>query len=339
MANQRAAGQRMLPDMTSAPRTTIATPESEYIRQMMALQDAARLRGLLGSNFDQFNPQTFFEGMERDRLARQPLESERAAYMRRAQLEQDRLASQTNEVAANPEPAEYDGFVDSGTGERGYMGFKYMPVSMDVPVNTTEYLQRDRADGEIPESETPIIEEESSGYDGFVDSGTGERGYMGFKYMPAPMDVPVNTAYVPPAPVNTAYMPPAPVNTAYMPPPQAAPVNTAYMPPPQAAPVNTAYMPPASVNTAYNAPIRRPSNSTSMRFNPQALPTTPSYGVSTPSYGMSNATTAPTYRGQATGQPSYSPKQAGKYNVDGTRLRNTGGLFNDLNAFFGRPQT
>ena len=66
----------------------------------------------------------------------------------------------------------------------------------------------------------------------------------------------------------------------------------------------------------------------------------PTYGMSsTPSYGMSNAqTTTPTYGGQIR-EPSFSPNQAGKYKVDGPRLKNTGGLFNDLNAFFGRPQT
>jgi hypothetical protein len=177
--------------------------------------------------------------------------------------------------------------------------------------------------------ESAVIEGDPE-YDGFVDSGTGERGYMGFKYMPSPMD--------------------APANTAYMPPPQAAPVNTAYMPPPTAAPVNTAYMPPAPVNTTYNAPLRRSPSSASTGFNPQAAPTNTAYMPSSaPSYGMSNATTptygmstptygmakAPTYREQA----SYSPNQAGKYKVDGPRIRNTGGLFNDLNAFFGRPQT
>jgi hypothetical protein len=96
-----------------------------------------------------------------------------------------------------------------------------------------------------------------------------------------------------------------------MPSRKTARTNTAYMPPLQAASSNTAYMP--ATNTAY-------------------VPST----IQT--YGMSNATTTPTYAGQMK-EPSYSPKQAGKYNVDGTRLRNTGGLFNDLNAFFGRPQT
>ena len=158
---------------------------------------------------------------------------------------------------------------------------------------------------------------------------------MGFKYMPAPMDAPVNTAYMPPAPVNTAYMPP-----------------------PQAAPINTAYMPPAPANTTYKVPFRRSPSSTSTGFNSQPLPvaTNPSYGSplqAAPAYGVSNATTTPSYGSPLQAAPaygtsnasiygersSYSPKQAGKYNVDGTRLRNTGGLFNDLNAFFGRPQT
>ena len=164
-------------------------------------------------------------------------------------------------------------------------------------------------------------------YDGFVDSGTGQRGYLDFKYMPTPMDqaAPVamaSTAYNAPPVANTAYMPPptdAPVNTAYNAPPVA---NTAYMPSRRTVPVDTTYRPPASANTTY-----MPSSA-------------PTYGMSsTPSYGMSNAqTTTPTYGGQIR-EPSYSPNQAGKYKVDGPRLKNTGGLFNDLNAFFGRPQT
>jgi len=106
-----------------------------------------------------------------------------------------------------------------------------------------------------------------------------------------------------------------------MPPPTDAPVNTAYMPSRRTVPVDTTYRPPASANTTY-----MPSSA-------------PTYGMSsTPSYSMSNAqTTTPTYGGQIR-EPSYSPNQTGKYKVDGPRLKNTGGLFNDLNAFFGRPQ-
>lgn len=151
-------------------------------------------------------------------------------------------------------------------------------------------------------------------YDGFVDSGTGQRGYLDFKYMPTPMDTSVAMAQAAPPVASTAYMPP----------PTAAPVNTAYMPSRRTVPVDTTYRPPASANTTY-----MPSSS-------------PSYGMSTtPTYNMSTSTT-PTYGTSSGGQmrePSYSPNQAGKYKVDGPRLRNTGGLFNDLNAFFGRPQT
>ena len=171
-------------------------------------------------------------------------------------------------------------------------------------------------------------------YDGFVDSGTGQRGFMGDKYMPTPMDTSVamaqaappvaNTAYNAPLVANTAYNAPPVANTAYMPPPTDAPVNTAYMPSRRTVPVDTTYRPPTSANTTY-----MPSPS-------------PSYGMSTtPTYNMSTSTT-PTYGTSNGGQirePSYSPNQAGKYKVDGPRLRNTGGLFNDLNAFFGRPQT
>ena len=169
-------------------------------------------------------------------------------------------------------------------------------------------------------------------YDGFVDSGTGRRGYLDFKYMPTPMDTSVamaqaappvaNTAYNAPPVANTAYNAPPVANTAYMPPPTDAPVNTAYMPSRRTVPVDTTYRPPASANTTY-----MPSPS-------------PTYGMSTtPTYNMSNAqTTTPSY-GRQIREPSYSPNQAGKYNVDGPRLKNTGGLFNDLNAFFGRPQT
>jgi hypothetical protein len=167
-------------------------------------------------------------------------------------------------------------------------------------------------------------------YDGFVDSGTGRRGYLDFKYMPTPMDTSVTMAQAAPVTMaSTAYNAPPVANTAYMPPPTDAPVNTAYNAPPAA---NTAYMPSrrtVPVDTTYRPPATT--------YMPSPAPT---YGMSsTPSYGMSNAqTTTPTYGGQIR-EPSFSPNQAGKYKVDGPRLKNTGGLFNDLNAFFGRPQT
>jgi hypothetical protein len=160
-------------------------------------------------------------------------------------------------------------------------------------------------------------------YDGFVEGNTGRRGFMGEKWMPAPMDTSVTMAQAAPVTMaSTAYNAPPVASTAYMPPPTDAPVNTAYMPSRRTVPVNTAYMPPAQANTTY-----MPSSA-------------PSYGMSTaPTYGTSNAqTNTPTYGGQMR-EPSFSPNQAGKYKVDGPRLRNTGGLFNDLNAFFGRPQT
>jgi hypothetical protein len=188
------------------------------------------------------------------------------------------------EVAADPEPEEYDGFVDSGTGQRGFMGDKYMPTPMDTSVTMAQAA--------------PVTMAQA-----------------------APVAM-ASTAYNAPPVASTAYMPPptdAPVNTAYNAPPVA---NTAYMPSRRTVPVDTTYRPPASANTTY-----MPSSA-------------PTYGMSsTPSYGMSNAqTTTPTYGGQIR-EPSFSPNQAGKYKVDGPRLKNTGGLFNDLNAFFGRPQT
>ena len=187
------------------------------------------------------------------------------------------------EMAADPEPEEYDGFVDSGTGQRGFMGGKYMPTPMDTSVAMAQ-----AAPVAMAQAAPPVA----------------------------------NTAYNAPLVASTAYNAPPVANTAYMPPPTAAPVNTAYMPSRRTVPVDTTYRPPASANTTY-----MPSSS-------------PSYGMSTtPTYNMSNAqTTTPTYGGQIR-EPSYSPNQAGKYKVDGPRLRNTGGLFNDLNAFFGRPQT
>jgi hypothetical protein len=189
------------------------------------------------------------------------------------------------EMAADPEPEEYDGFVDSGTGQRGYLDFKYMPTPMDTSVAMAQ-----AAPVAMAQAAPPVA----------------------------------NTAYNAPPVANTAYNAPPVANTAYMPPPTDAPVNTAYMPSRRTVPVDTTYRPPASANTTY-----MPSPS-------------PSYGMSTtPTYNMSTSTT-PTYGTSNGGQmrePSFSPNQAGKYKVDGPRLRNTGGLFNDLNAFFGRPQT
>jgi len=88
--------------------------------------------------------------------------------------------------------------------------------------------------------------------------------------------------------------------SAYMP---AAPMSTAYMPSRQTAPMNTAYMPSPAQTYGMSA-------------------------TTTPTYGMSNAQI---YGGQMM-EPNYSPNQAGKYNVDGSPLRNTDGMFN-------RPQT
>ena len=89
--------------------------------------------------------------------------------------------------------------------------------------------------------------------------------------------------------------------SAYMP---AAPMSTAYMPSRQTAPMNTAYMPSPAQTYGMSAT------------------------TTTPTYGMSNAQI---YGGQMV-EPNYSPNQAGKYNVDGSPLRNTDGMFN-------RPQT
>ena len=443
-----------MPDMDPTPRMTIATPEAEqdeYRRQMMALQDAARLRGLLGSNFDQVNMQRFSEGMERDRLARQPWESERAAYLRRAQDEQDRLAPRINpdgtpyipnpaprppytpgpyvpypeygrtplppvggEVAADPDPyargllpptdeqsarldaisqinpeltpnalarARLDAEREAARSlQPPYMPppgnpysitpeselgpeelrrlrerqadmtpsfspgqtMSYMPPSFSRPTDMPEggfgsprVIGRPRLIG-VASSRTPTEEEKGLGK-GLIDAFQNMREYEN-PAPPPPVVEPRDQIYTPPSEymplgisANTAYMPQvlraedlrpdgerympsptaAPVNTAYMPPPAA---NTAYMPPRQATPVNTAYMPPASANTAYM---------------PSPAPT---YGMSTtPTYNMSN--------GGQIREPSFSPNQAGKYKVDSPRLKNTGGLFNDLNAFFGRPQT
>jgi hypothetical protein len=235
-------------------------------------------------------------------------------------------------IEADPE---YDGFVDSGTGERGYMGGKYMPTPMAQAGPSSEI-------GMVDNTRPPTDAERANRDAGYAlalsDPEEYDRRVEAYYRRPVPegqlrtMDARMSAADVvarmaQAAPASTAYMPPptaAQASTAYMPPPTAAPVNTAYMPSRKTARTNTAYMPPlqaASSNTAY-----MPATNTA--YVPSTIQT----------YGMSNATTTPTYAGQMK-EPSYSPKQAGKYNVDGTRLRNTGGLFNDLNAFFGRPQT
>jgi hypothetical protein len=242
------------------------------------------------------------------------------------------------EMAADPEPEEYDGFVDGGTGQRGFMGDKYMPTPMaqagpsgqkhGMADNTRPPTDAERANRDAGYALALSDPEE---YDRRIQAyyrrpvAEGEQRTM--EALLSAADVvarraPASTAYNAPPVANTAYMPPAtdaPVNTAYNAPPVA---NTAYMPSRRTVPVDTTYRPPASANTTY-----MPSSA-------------PTYGMSsTPSYGMSNAqTTTPTYGGQIR-EPSFSPNQAGKYKVDGPRLKNTGGLFNDLNAFFGRPQT
>lgn len=354
IANQMSAPRQpmlrdQMPDMNPAPRMTIATPEAEqaeYLRQRQALQNAARFKGLLGNT-----PNPYARGL------RPPTDAERARLdansqvnpemplndLARARLDAERpfnpgstrdfrppdnfnyytggtpIPPVGGEVAAAPEPEEYDGFVDSGTGRRGYLDFKYMPTPMDTsvaPVNTAynapsalalsdpeEYGRRIQA-----YYRRPVAEGELRPQDAILSAA----------------DVVARNAYNAPPVASTAYNAPPVANTAYMPPPTAAPVNTAYMPSRRTVPVDTTYRPPASANTTY-----MPSSS-------------PSYGMSTtPTYNMSTSTT-PTYGTSNGGQmrePSYSPNQAGKYKVDGPRLRNTGGLFNDLNAFFGRPQT
>ena len=235
-------------------------------------------------------------------------------------------------MAADPEPEEYDGFVDSGTGQRGFMGDKYMPTPMDTSVAMAQAAPVSTARPAPPALALSDPEEYDRRIQAYYRRPVAEGELRPQDAILSAADVvarnaPVSTAYNAPPVANTAYMPPptaAPVNTAYMPPPTDAPVNTAYMPSRRTVPVDTTYRPPAQANTTY-----MPSPS-------------PSYGMSTtPTYNMSTSTT-PTYGTSNGGQmrePSYSPNQAGKYKVDGPRLRNTGGLFNDLNAFFGRPQT
>lgn len=236
------------------------------------------------------------------------------------------------EMAADPEPEEYDGFVDSGTGQRGYLDFKYMPTPMDTSVAMAQAAPVSTAYNAPPALALSDPEEYDRRIQAYYRRPVAEGELRPQDAILSAADVvarnaPVSTAYNAPPVASTAYMPPptdAPVNTAYMPPPTDAPVNTAYMPSRRTVPVDTTYRPPASANTTY-----MPSPS-------------PSYGMSTtPTYNMSTSTT-PTYGTSNGGQirePSFSPNQAGKYKVDGPRLRNTGGLFNDLNAFFGRPQT
>jgi len=395
------------------------TPQEEIqVRQMMALQDAARFSGLLGNTPNpyarglrpptdaerarldansQVNPEMPLNDLARARLeAERPFNPGSTLYTpdnpnyytggtplrppetmeearARARLEAERpfnpddvyasfspntrynpdgtpLPPIGGEMAADPEPEEYDGFVDSGTGQRGFMGDKYMPTPMDTSVapaseadsEALEYFRRmgiRRADDTRPPPTYDrayaqrLVEE----YDRRNPQMGRMRGTNVANTEAASAPPVANTAYNAPLVASTAYNAPLVASTAYMPPPTAAPVNTAYMPPPTDAPVNTAYMPSrrtVPVDTTY-----RPPASANTTYMPSP---SPSYGMSTtPTYNMSTSTT-PTYGTSNGGQmrePSFSPNQAGKYKVDGPRLRNTGGLFNDLNAFFGRPQT
>tara|TARA_R110002126_G_scaffold5412_3_gene28597 strand:+ start:446 stop:1408 length:963 start_codon:yes stop_codon:yes gene_type:complete len=320
---------------------------------MLALGYAARSRGLLGNTpippmlppgFDPGTPLRLRppETMEEAR-ARARLEAERPFNpddpIVRARLEAERpfnpgsttLYTPDNfnyytggtpvggEVAADPEPEEYDGFVDSGTGQRGFMGDKYMPTPMDASVAMAQAAPVSTAYNAPPALALSDPEEYDRRIQAYYRRPVAEGELRPQDAILSAADVVARNA-----PVSTAYNAPPVASTAYMPPPTDAPVNTAYMPSRRTVPVDTTYRPPASANTTY-----MPSPS-------------PSYGMSTtPTYNMSTSTT-PTYGTSNGGQirePSYSPNQAGKYKVDGPRLRNTGGLFNDLNAFFGRPQT
>ena len=354
---------------------------------MMALQDAARFRGLLGNT-----PNPYARGL------RPPTDAERARLdvtnpemplndLARARLEAERAAMYGSPPMLppgfdvrtpppiNPYPPGFDvpPMLPPGPGYGRFPAptptpppdYRIRPPAASPEYNIynkEKYAQAKAAWFANPRNEGRIYKEEYAfndpgepmdnqiygemaadpepeEYDGFVDSGTGQRGFMGGKYMPTPMAqaAPVAMAQAAPPVANTAYNAPLVASTAYMPPPTAAPVNTAYMPPPTDAPVNTAYMPSrrtVPVDTTYRPPAQ--ANTTYMPSP------SPSYGMSTtPTYNMSTSTT-PTYGTSNGGQmrePSFSPNQAGKYKVDGPRLRNTGGLFNDLNAFFGRPQT
>ena len=364
IANQMSAPRQpmfraQMPDMDPTPRMTIATPEAErdeYLRQRQALENAARFSGLLGNT-----PNPYARGL------RPPTDAERARLdansqvnpemplndLARARLEAERPFNPGSTTLYTPDnPNYYTGGTPLRPPETMEEARARARLEAERPFNPNDPIvyasfspnTRYNPDGTPipPVGDEVAADPEPEEYDGFVDSGTGQRGFMGDKYMPTPMDTSVamaqaapvamaqaappvaNTAYNAPPVASTAYMPPPVANTAYMPPPTDAPVNTAYMPSRRTVPVDTTYRPPASANTTY-----MPSPS-------------PSYGMSTtPTYNMSTSTT-PTYGTSNGGQmrePSFSPNQAGKYKVDGPRLRNTGGLFNDLNAFFGRPQT
>jgi len=375
MANQMSARQPMLrdqmPDMNPTPpygALPIATPTPRN-----PLEEAARFRGLIPPNpyarglrpptdaererFDATNPD-----MPLNDLARARLEAERLARLEAERPFNPGSTGPAINYRIRPTP-------DYSTPE--YANAKaawFANPRNEGRIYKEEYAFNDPGEPNTifldPRENDPIsnpyyytggtlippvgvemaADPEPEEYDGFVDSGTGRRGYLDFKYMPTPMDTSVTMAQAAPvtmaqaAPVamaSTAYNAPPVASTAYMPPPTAESASTAYMPPATDAPVNTAYMPSrrtVPVDTTYRPPAQ--ANTTYM---PSSAPT---YGMSsTPSYSMSNAqTTTPTYGGQIR-EPSFSPNQAGKYKVDGPRLKNTGGLFNDLNAFFGRPQT
>lgn len=333
IANQMSAPRQpmlrdQMPDMNPAPRMTIATPEAEqaeYRRQRTTLENAARFRGLLGNTPTPNSTTNYRSPYSREEIERLMRDEEAQRLGLRPPTDAERARLDANSQV-NPEMPLNDLARARLEAERPFNpgSTLYTPDNFNYYTGGTPLLGGEMAADPEPEE-----------YDGFVDSGTGQRGFMGGKYMPTPMDTsvamarsaPVAMAQAAPPVASTAYMPPptaAPVNTAYMPPPTDAPVNTAYMPSRRTVPVDTTYRPPASANTTY-----MPSPS-------------PSYGMSTtPTYNMSTSTT-PTYGTSNGGQmrePSFSPNQAGKYKVDGPRLRNTGGLFNDLNAFFGRPQT
>jgi len=372
MANQMSARQPMLrdqmPDMDPTPRYRAlpfgpSTPVGPSAPRN-PLEEAARFRGLIPPDpyarglrpptdvererFDATNPE-----MPLNDLARARLEAERLA-----RLEAERLSGapinplppgfgDRTPPPTNPLPPD---FMDEARRNAMADYYQRMGINPGRPMDGSPPSfspnTRYNPDGTLipPVGVEMAADPEPEEYDGFVDSGTGRRGYLDFKYMPTPMDTSVTMAQAAPvtmaqaAPVamaSTAYNAPPVASTAYMPPPTAESASTAYMPPATDAPVNTAYMPSrrtVPVDTTY-----RPPASANTTYMPSPAPT---YGMSsTPSYGMSNAqTTTPTYGGQIR-EPSYSPNQAGKYKVDGPRLKNTGGLFNDLNAFFGRPQT
>jgi hypothetical protein len=357
IANQMSAPRQpmfraQMPDMDPTPRMTISTPEAErdeYLRQRQALENAARFSGLLGNT-----PNPYARGL------RPPTDAERARLdansqvnpemplndLARARLEAERPFNPGSTTLYTPDnPNYYTGGTPLRPPETMEEARARARLEAERPFNPDDVYASFSPNTRYNPDGTPLppiggemaADPEPEEYDGFVDSGTGKRGFMGDKYMPTPMDTSVAMAQAAPPVANTAYNAPPVASTAYMPPPTAAPVNTAYMPPPTDAPVNTAYMPSrrtVPVDTTY-----RPPASANTTYMPSP---SPSYGMSTtPTYNMSTSTT-PTYGTSNGGQmrePSFSPNQAGKYKVDGPRLRNTGGLFNDLNAFFGRPQT